>query len=518
MNVACLTEFQCAVYADGELPAHEARDMTEHLQTCASCRQLVAALRVENRVLVECLQATDFIDFELEDEALSAPQAHRLGVVRFVGLVLAMSVVLRPLLDALEQLGLMNGMYWLAISLTYIVPAAVSVVGSVWSYADRIALCSILFLGLVLFSRRSALTSSVLSVLAILTVFSSPSYGLDVRQGDRPVRVPSGETVDDTLVIAGESASIDGTVTGDLVAFVRDLTIRGTVKGNVISFARRVELDGTVEGSVIGFAQSIYTRGQADHNIYAFAQTTDIASDARVGDNAMIFASSANIEGTVGKDVNTWVAGSMNVSGTADIGGSLTANVLRAESAYIAPEASIRGTTDIRTAPPSPSPYVTMSFYLWQTIRLTAAFLTGLVLMWIFPALSRVSFDTTRELLLSAGVGFVTLIALPIVALIAAVTVVGLPLGLITLAGWLATLYAAKIVVAGFLGRSLVRSEGTAPTSTALALLVGLLLVAIAVNLPYVGGLVNFLLTLLGLGAIAFKVYQMPRWQSAQAA
>jgi len=38
--------------------------------------------------------------------------------------------------------------------------------------------------------------------------------------------------------------------------------------------------------------------------------------------------------------------------------------------------------------------------------------------------------------------------------------------------------------------------------------LVGLLLVILAVNLPWIGTLINFLLILLGLGAIALSVYR----------
>src|SRR5262245_64535081 len=104
--------------------------MDEHLKTCAPCRAVVAALRAESRVLVECFQVTDFIEFELEDESLSAPQVHSLGVVKFTAFVLAMSVLLRPVLDALEELGLPRRMEWLPIAVAHIIPARISTVGS----------------------------------------------------------------------------------------------------------------------------------------------------------------------------------------------------------------------------------------------------------------------------------------------------------------------------------------------------------------------------------------------------
>ena len=57
--MACLDEFTCSVYADGELPESEASQVAKHLQSCGTCREIVDALRVESRALMECLQDID---------------------------------------------------------------------------------------------------------------------------------------------------------------------------------------------------------------------------------------------------------------------------------------------------------------------------------------------------------------------------------------------------------------------------------------------------------------------------
>jgi hypothetical protein len=57
--------------------------------------------------------------------------------------------------------------------------------------------------------------------------------------------------------------------------------------------------------------------------------------------------------------------------------------------------------------------------------------------------------------------------------------------------------------VAEFIGRSLTKESG------AMALLAGIVLVIVAVNLPWIGGLINFVLCLLGLGAIAMALYSV---------
>lgn len=512
----CPTELQCAIYADGELPAREARELTSHLESCGACRQLVQSLRAESRVLVECFQSTEFIEFELEDEVLGAPQAKRLGVARFAAFILAMSVLLRPVLNVLEEAGMRGLVNGIVITVAYLIPAAIGFVEAVVRNASWIALTAILLLGILLFSRRSILTSSILSMLALLTVFSSPGYGLDVRRADKPVTVPPGETVDDTLVVFGDSVTIDGTITGNLIAFVRRAVIRGQVKGNVISFAQRIELEGSVDGSVIGFAQSVQTRGQIAHDIYAFGQNVTIASGGRIDGNAMMFGAESMIEGTVGKDVLT-AAASVFVPAPARIGGALTARVSSPENVHISGAAVIEGPRDIQAPRPRPSSYSTLSFYVWQMIWLMAAFVTGTALFWSIPALLRPGLETSRELLLSAGMGLVVLIGAPIVSLVAAITLIGLPLGLIGFILWIIAVYLAKILVAAFVGRSLLEKYGDTHPAIPVVLLAGLLPIFIAINLPYIGTLINFFLIVLGLGMLAVRIYHTPRWRQAQA-
>ena len=100
----------------------------------------------------------------------------------------------------------------------------------------------------------------------------------------------------------------------------------------------------------------------------------------------------------------------------------------------------------------------------------------------------------------------------------AGITLIGLPIGLLTLALWVAAGYLAKIVDAAFLGRSLLGAQGGQQPSLAVVLLAGLLPIFIAINLPFIGGVIHFLLILLGLGALVTMIYRMPFWRSPQGA
>ena len=68
--------------------------------------------------------------------------------------------------------------------------------------------------------------------------------------------IGAGETLDTTLVAAGESVRVDGTIDGDLIVAAAHVEVRGTVRGEPRGRWRRtVEVTGTVEGSVYAGAR-----------------------------------------------------------------------------------------------------------------------------------------------------------------------------------------------------------------------------------------------------------------------
>jgi hypothetical protein len=132
------------------------------------------------------------------------------------------------------------------------------------------------------------------------------------------------------------------------------------------------------------------------------------------------------------------------------------------------------------------------------------------VLLWLFPGLQTLSLASAGAALRAGGIGLVALVSLPVLALIACVTVIGIPLGVIVAIVWLLGVYFAKPVVAQYIGRSLFDSPRGTPHYAA-TLLAGLVIVRIAVNLPWIGWLAWLVLTLVGLGMIAAHIYDRNR-------
>jgi hypothetical protein len=99
-------------------------------------------------------------------------------------------------------------------------------------------------------------------------------------------------------------------------------------------------------------------------------------------------------------------------------------------------------------------------------------------------------------------------VATPVAILILAITLVGLPAAFFGLALYAAALYLAKVFVGVFLGRILERTPDTTTSRTFLALLVGLLLIYVVIQIPYgIGALVHLAVFCFGLGAFTWRLY-----------
>src|ERR1051326_6855666 len=186
------------------------------------------------------------------------------------------------------------------------------------------------------------------------------------------------------------------------------------------------------------------------------------------------------------------------------VGGNLEAQVKRPKDVDIERGAVIGGQTRLSTEKKGPSRYATGHFYYWQAIWMAGALIIGLLLSGSAPGLFAARLDSGPSLLWSALTGFLVLVATPIAAIIACITLVGIPAGIVAILIWaISWVFLAKVFVGASLGRGLLQGRST-ETPFVLALLAGLLVVFVAINLPYVGGWLGFLVILVGLGLGAF--------------
>ncbi len=537
---ACPSEIVCSTYADGELAGTEARAFTAHLENCPRCQDLVHAFQTERAALFEVLGNAEAFLVETQPAPLSAPSP--IHTLKLLGLVIGLATLMRVGLGWVMGLELPWSIEWLnplnvsgQLSMLFSTGAyfieyyqnggttMVTLIGNVGLTVGFIMLLASLYLLL----RRPAGTLAVIGGLLLLLGHVQPADAIEIRS-DENISVNAGEIVDDTFVAFGRTVRIDGEVTGDLIAFAQSIEINGAVLGDIIAFGRIIEVDGRAGGGFAGFGQVIRIGDSIGQSVYGFGQSIRSSRDATiegdlfafgenisvgssVGRNVTVFGSTLTLSGEVKRDV-TFGGRLATVQSSASIGGNLDVKLPDEENLAVHSAATVAGETIVDFPRPDQEEeeedgMPSVWNIAWTALWLVTAFLSGLLLLWALPALRRVPLDNLNGILTSAGLGFVLVTATPVLAVVLAVTLIGLPAGLVIAAAWALSLYVSKIVVAHFLGNALLRPKQRDVRSMLLPLLAGLVLVLIAVSLPYVGWVINLLLVIIGLGAMGQALY-----------
>ncbi len=549
----CFPELTYAVFVDGELSPEEARRIEAHLLACPGCRAQVEALRAESRLLFEMLQ-------EAEPEAMALPVAQP-PRVRWMDLAWTTAVILGVAGSAQAAYNWLSGVetpagtgwlnpFNLGLQLNlffksafYFLDEGVTMLTSMsLTIATLVLACGAIAGAVVLVRRRQMPHMLLMTLTAIfaLLLAAAPASAVEqrsVKKGDVVVRAE--ETIDDTLIIHARKITIDGTVTGNVIAFGDGVEVGGTVKGDLICFAGGVNIKGRVDGNIFVFTGGLDLNGSVGQSVYAFAGGVKLNRDAQIAGDLVAFTGGADAEGTVNRDLVTF-SGGTSLSGTvgrnlmsrsdgvsigpgARVGGNVNIQVKKPENAKVDPAATIGGKKEIKIAEGKGSRYAHPPFYMQATLGLGIVFLLGLFLRWLWPFLFTGGPRTAGDVGRAAGIGFVAWVVPPVAACVLGIILIGIGIladvvlisiliPILIMVVWLLALYLSKVFVGLSIGQLLLRAGPGNPRFAA-SLVAGLFVVYVAINLPFIGGMLNLIVWILGLGiatVAAWRHYKRP--------
>ena len=341
---------------------------------------------------------------------------------------------------------------------------------------------------------------------------------------------PAHAIVEDELWIAADRILIDGRLEQSFFAVAKQAELGGVFGQDVWLAANVIGGRPQVRQSARMVARrEIQFSGQTGDNFMAMsAEQVRIGPQASIGRNAVLIAPRVVIEGDIEGDVRVWAA-DVIVSGR--IGGSLDA---RAAHLELVPGASIDG--DVRYSSdrdPDVDSRVrirgtltrsrdseTREFqrewsdigWLGQLYLYAVAVLAGLVFMALMPDyVGRSVRLVRRSFWKSLLAGAIWFVLIPIIIVLVAMTVIGLPVALLMGLAYGIMLYASKIIVGLALGGILLRRRGHQSFGPACgALLLGMLFLYLAANLPIVGAWITWMILLTGLGALLLGMRSAP--------
>jgi cytoskeletal protein CcmA (bactofilin family) len=358
-------------------------------------------------------------------------------------------------------------------------------------------------------------------ILASVFLLFNSSYGTQFKTVGN-FFFPDTAIVDDDLVLAGQNLKLDGTIEGDLISASRSLVQNGLIVGSLNSAAQNLEILGVVNGSVRAAAQNISINGQVNRNLIAFCAALNIRPDAQIEKDVTAFSGEMTLDGKIGGNLKGSV-GTLIISGIVNQDVSIdadhitlmpTAQILgnfkykSEKEAKIESGAQITGETvwTKREAKKEEKPksIFTGKSLITEILFLIALMITGIVLTLLFKKNAYQAKQAVRESFLkSLGLGFVFMICIPIAIIILIVTIIGIPIAIIGLFAYAILIYIAKIPVATFVGNRIIKALGKeGEPSLIWSMLLGVVILTILLNIPYLEWLIYFVVLITGFGAI----------------
>ena len=333
-------------------------------------------------------------------------------------------------------------------------------------------------------------------VLAAVALLSPLATGVAAAQS---VQSPSGS------VVIAEGETVDGVET-----VAATIVVRGTVEGDVSGAAGSIRIaeTGRVGGNVQAAAGTVVVEGTVGGDAEVGAGSFELTESGRIDGSLDVGAGSITVDGAVGGDVRAG-ADSVVLGPNAAVDGEFRYD---AETFTRSPDASVAGgvVEDPSLGDGGGSGIAGGGDFLpsWvgTVYGAVANLVLGSVLLFAFPRFSRGVGDRVgTDPLVSGGVGLLALVVAPVALLLLAITIVGIPLALVGFVAYGVAIWVGSVYGQYALGSLILGRLGS--PSRWLALLVGVVAVALIGLVPWVGGIAELLVLLLGLGSLGLGLY-----------
>lgn len=326
---------------------------------------------------------------------------------------------------------------------------------------------------------------------------------------------------------AGDTVEVADSVPGDAMLAGSQLEFSGATGGDYLGAGGSQMITGRIHGSARVAGGTVRLASAVDRNATIAGGTIRLDRTATIGRNAYLAGGTVRVDGTVRQSLRVTggtvmldgaVDGDVNIAGGelrigpgANIGGDLRYRVPSAK-VHIDSAARIGGT--VTALPPRDWSGVVRAFRL---MWLLGFLLAGVVAVALAPRFAAAAAEWVGARPgLSALLGVLWLVVIPVVAVLVATTVIGLPLALLAGAAYLLLVYLGRVVLAVWLGRLLLGGrvrDGT--TGALMSFLLGAIILVLLALVPLLGLVVTLVATVVGLGAL---LIQLRSWTRAPAA
>ena len=313
------------------------------------------------------------------------------------------------------------------------------------------------------------------------------------------------------VYLMGDNVTIDYVVDGNLFVMADTVTINSKIGGDAFIMAKTINVgdQAYIFSNLFAMADSIDIKGVV-YDVYALAQNFTI-SNGYIYRDAKLCCNTININGTIGR--NAFVSCSnINFNTDKNDKGIIYGDLTYSTPSELSFDSNIvNGTVTYKA--PKVSPEKSVREIVASYISDLGAFLAFVIIIWLVCLWLAPKFlnDTNKfvgkKTLNVLGTGLLTLIAVPIACIILLLLQLTAGISLLTVAIYILALIVAKsiftIVANNYLCSKLNINKNTGIFGM---LIVSGVIVWVISELPYVGGIVSFIISVLGLGVLVSAI------------
>ncbi|AKB28788.1 hypothetical protein MSSIT_2069 [Methanosarcina siciliae T4/M] len=312
----------------------------------------------------------------------------------------------------------------------------------------------------------------------------------------------------------GDYLQINPETPGDLVLGGSRLEINGNVKDDFIGAGGELIINGDVSGNIIAMGGSIRVNGNVGGDLVAAGGQIILSKDSTVEGDILLAGGEVTLNGLVNGNGSV-SAGTLQTGEDFELKGNLE---LEAENYPYDLENKVGENLSIVPQTQNQNRYageiggLGIVFFF---IGLLAALALGFILIYTFPDFVTGLAEIVRDSALKTGLlGFLLLIFVPVLSLVLLITIFGWSLSLLlmlllTLAALIATV-PVKLLTGEMIYTKVFKKE----SGNLIYYLIGAVIFAIVYEIPYLGGIIQFIALLLGLGAIGIWLGTLAKQQS----
>ncbi len=317
--------------------------------------------------------------------------------------------------------------------------------------------------------------------------------------------------VNTDLYLSENKVTIDTVVDGNAFVAAKEVTVTGEIGGDLFVVADKLNIEGGyVYSSIFACVNEITINGVV-YDVYAICNNFNLESNGFVYRDLKVTGANINLNGKIRRDAyisasslnlneqsGTIIYGNLKYSTPSEV--TIPEGAVSGDVKYSAKSVDTEKETNVATI---------ILGYVFELLKsLFATFILALILLWLTPKfVNRVGNMSTGKSFACLGIGIVSPIALMIVCFLLAISVIGVKLLLPTILIFAGLSFIAYSIVSIFFGKLFTKllKMDSKVKFILFTLLSNLVLWALT-KIPVVGGYIQILIWLFGMGIILVNI------------